>query len=163
MSVRGDDLLERDLHRRAVVAARGDRPNDSVRRCLEVARAVWVTDRAWALIRLAADLRAHGDAARAIEVLDAAWELDAGAEVVRAIETVAIACHCDMGTHQTAVKIEQQASALPPDLRYARAASRLYSELFDATDDEDYRIRRDAYSLVIADLESAEDSAVEVA
>jgi tetratricopeptide (TPR) repeat protein len=162
MSVRGDDLLERDLHRQAVVAARAERPDDPVRRCLEVARAVWVTDRAWALIRLAADLRARGDAARAIEVLDTAWELDAGDEALRAIETVAIACHCDMGTHHTAVKIEQQASALPPDLKYARAVARLYGELFDATEDEDYRIRRDAYALVISDLEGAEHSAAEV-
>jgi uncharacterized protein YkwD len=51
-----------------------------------------------------------------------AWMLEPGDEAVRAVETVAIACHCDIGTHETAVRIEQQASSLPPDLHYARRA-----------------------------------------
>jgi hypothetical protein len=57
-----------------------------------------------------------------------------------------------MGTHETAVRIERQPSVLPPNLRYARAAARLYAELFDVTGDEDYRICRESYSLIVADL-----------
>lgn len=63
----------------------------------------------------------------------------------------------EVGTHETAVRIEQQSSALEPDLRYASAAVRLYADLCDATGDEDYRVRRDFFSMLIADLE--EDAA----
>lgn len=73
----------------------------------------------WTLGRLAADLRAPGDDARSLDILDAAWLLDPEDEAIRAIETVAMACHCDMGTHLTAV--------------HARVAVRLYAELFLAT------------------------------
>jgi hypothetical protein len=127
-----------------------------------MAHATRVNDRAWALVRLAADLRALGEQPRALEVLDVAWLLKPEDEAVRAIETVAIACHCDMGTHETAARIEQQPSSLPPDLRYARASVRLYAELHDATGEEAHRTRRDFYSTLIAELEAQGAPAVQL-
>ena len=159
MSTRTDDTLDRDLHERAVQVARPVRQADLVARCLDLARATRVNERAWALVRLAADLRALGDHRRALYVLDTAWFLLPEDEAVRAIETVAIACHCDMGAHLTAVRIEQQPGSLPPDLKRARAAVRLYAELFEATGEDDYRIRREFFSMLISELNEMDTTA----
>jgi len=67
-----------------------------------------------------------------------------------------------MGAHLTALGIEQQSSPLPPDLKRARTAGRLYAELFDATGDEDYCRRREFFSMLIGELE-ADGTAVEFA
>jgi len=148
MSIRTDDTLDRELQSRATQVAKGERQADLVARCLELARATRANERAWALVRLAADLRALRDPARALGVLDIAWLIEPEDQAVRAIETVA--SHCDMGTHEAAVRIERQAR--PPDLKYARAAVRLYAEIFDATGDEEYRIRRDFYSMLVSEV-----------
>ena len=103
-----DDTLDRDLHRAQRSCSRN--PLDHASRCLKIgSRGRVSTSEAWALIRLAADLRdARPSSARMRST--AAWLARAEDEAVRAIETIAIACHCDMGTHETAVRIEQQQS-----------------------------------------------------
>ena len=153
------DALDEDLHARAVERASTQRRPDPVSRALELAFAGRNDDRAWVLIRLAADLRVLGDMRRALTVLDAAAELRPSAEVRRAIDTCAIACHCDLGTHATAELIERQSRALPPDLHLARAAARLYAELFAQTGADEHRDRRCGFSALVAELESEADGA----
>jgi len=70
MSIHNGDAPDRDLHDRAAAVARPRREANLVARCLELAGATRVNDRAWGLVRLAADLRALGEPNRALFVLD---------------------------------------------------------------------------------------------
>ena len=124
-------------------------------RALEAVFAQGSDDRAWARIRLAADLRADGEFAAALGVLDEAWLLGPSAEAECAIYTVAIAVHCDLGAHPTAEVIEREQAVRVADAKFARAAARLYSELVRATDDEAHRSRRDRYIAMIDELEDS--------
>lgn len=141
------------LQRRAQEAASGSRQPDYRARAVEAAFAQGSDDRAWARVRLAADLRADGDSAAALDVLDEAWLLGATDAAECAIFTVAIATHCDLGAHPTAEVIEREQAARSIDAKFARAAARLYSELFQATGDDPHRVRRDLYIALIAELE----------
>lgn len=147
------------LHKRAQEAANGPRQPDYRARALEAAFAQGSDDRAWARIRLAADLRADSEAAAALSVLDDACLLGPSEEAERAIYTVAIAVHCDLGSHPTAEVIEREQAARSVDAYFARVAARLYSELARATGDDEHGQRHKHYS-ALADEGPEANSAV---
>ena len=65
--------------------------------------------------------------------------LDAGDEVTRAIETVAIACHCDVGRcdEHGRADLSRRLSVACRRISESRTSGwRLCAELFDATGDE---------------------------
>jgi hypothetical protein len=134
------------LHERARAAATEPRQPDYQSRAFEAAFAQGPDDRAWARIRLAADLRADDQKQAALSVLDDAWLLCPSDEAERAIYTVAIAVHCDLGAYPTAVILEREQASRSVDGHFARAAARLYSELLEVTGEEEHRIRRSSYS-----------------
>jgi hypothetical protein len=139
------------LHKRAQDAAAGTRQPDYRARAVEAAFAQGPGDRAWARVRLAADLRADDQKEAALAVLDDAWLLRPCEEAERAIFTVAIAVHCDLGAHPTAEIIEREQAARSVDSHFAWAAVRLYSELSKVTDDEEHHQRREHYSEMIGE------------
>lgn len=156
MHTDGDNpTLDRDLHQRAVEAGHERRSADLVGRALELAVATTADDRAWALVRLAADLRALERHAEALRVLDVAWQLSPSEHPELAMFSCAIAVHCDRGEHELAIKLERGFSERGIDLKFGRACLRLYAELYAVTDDEEHRARRDSYRSAI-DLFEAE-------
>jgi tetratricopeptide (TPR) repeat protein len=116
-------------------------PGESV----EVAASADVDERAWALVRVAGELRALRRYDDALQVLDLACQLSPDEAAELAIFASAIVIHCDVGEYELAVKLERSFTERGIDLRLARASLRLYSELFQATGDERTRERRDFY------------------
>jgi len=139
------------LNKRAQEAATATRQPDYRARALEAAFAQGSEDRAWACVRLAADLRADNENAAALSVLDDAWLLGPSEEAERAIYTVAIAVHCDLGSHPTAEVIEREQAARSVDGHFARAAARLYAELARSTGDDEHSERRQHYSEMVSE------------
>jgi hypothetical protein len=122
---------------------------------IEVAAAAGVDERAWALVRVAGELRALRRYDDALQALDLACQLSPceGAEL--AIFACAIAIHCDVGEYELAVKLERSFAERGIDLRLALVCLRLYSELFAATGDERCRERRDFYRAFVGLLDAA--------
>ena len=91
--------------------------------------------RAWALVALAARLRADGSRELARIAIDAAVALDAGPGPTRAAYTCAMAIHADEGDLQTAVKLGEELleEGCFPEL--LQAMSRIYWELWKDTED----------------------------
>jgi hypothetical protein len=92
-------------------------------------------DRSWALVALAARLRADGSRELARIAIDAAVALDAGAEATRAAYTCAVALHVDEGDLRTAVKLGEELPAGGYDPQLLKAMSRVYWELWKDTED----------------------------
>ena len=112
---------------------------DLPRRAVEAALATSTDERAWALVRLAADLRAMGDQATALRVLDFAWAMEPSSEPAAAMFTCAIACHCDLGDLFTAQLIAGEQPDDYRDVKFARAACRLYAALLEETGEERWK------------------------
>jgi hypothetical protein len=129
---------------------------DYPRRAVEAALATSTDDRAWALVRLAADLRADGDRARALRVLDLAWELGPSSAPAAAMFTCAIACHCDEHELATAHMVASEQPGEHRDVRFARAACRLYATLLAETGDERWKLELDRH-LEILETASLEE------
>ena len=157
MSTNGNDGLDRDLHHRAVSTARGRRDADLVARSLEVAVATRAHDRAWALVRLAADLRALERHEEGLRVLDVAWGLSPTNGVERAMLSCAIAIHCDREHHPVAETLERQFAGNAIDLKLGFACLRLYSELFVLTGAEEHRARREFYRSAVESMKDEDD------
>jgi hypothetical protein len=154
MSARSDDNLAGDLHRRAAEVARPKREADLVARCLELAVATTCARprvRARQAGGRSAETRAHDEALRA---LDVAARLPAEHRAELAIYTCAIAIHCDRSEHDVAVELERQVVAAGVDRKFGFACLRLYSELFAASEDEEYGVRRDSYRALVELLEA---------
>jgi hypothetical protein len=132
------DLLNHrnnDTTNAALDTAAGRQP-DFVLRALEAALARTSDQKAWALVRLAADLRAVGRPAVALSVLDEAFFLGHKIETDRAMFSSAIGAHCDLGQHPVGKVVERDwVKQGDPDLKFAKAALRLYTESFLATGD----------------------------
>jgi hypothetical protein len=139
--------LADDLHSWAVEAAYGRQP-DLVRRAVEAAFADSCTDRTWALVRLAADLRAMGRHREALDVLDIAWWYDREGPATAAMFSVGIACHCDTNQHLTGHVVAVQQPDEIIDLKLARAACRLYWELLQQTGEECWQLQLDRYRAI---------------
>jgi hypothetical protein len=146
------------LNRRVEEVGREVRQANFRARALEAAFARSGEERAWSRVRIAADLRAEGEHEQALRVLDAAWVLGPSEEVERAIFTVAIATHCDLNSHLTAEVIEREQAGRSIDVKFARAAVRLYSELASVTQDAAHHARRDHY-LTTINLSETRDTA----
>lgn len=163
MSTLGDqNSLARDLHlRAATAAASGDeRQVDVIGRVLTLATAQRSDDRAWALVRLAADLRALGRHEDALRVLDAAWFLQPSEHPELAIFTCAIAIHCDREAHDVAVTLERDFAERGIDLKFGRACVRLYTQLAALTEDDEHLERLAQYRTHVNLLESEDASAL---
>lgn len=132
---------------------------DLVERCLEIAAATRADDRAWALVKLAADLRRLERYDDALRVLDLASELLGDPRSELAVYTCAIAVHCDRSEHEVAIKLERQVVAGGVDVKFGLACRRLYSELHAKTGDEEHRARRDSYRALVESLEAADSVA----
>ena len=153
-----DHTLERDLHRRVVQTLGEGRTVDVIGRVLALAAAHRADDRAWALVRLAADLRALGRHDDALRVLDAAWFLEPSEQPELAMFSCAIAIHCDRQAHDVAVTLERDFAERGIDLKFGRACVRLYSELYAATEDDEHQARLESYSAHVQLFESEEAS-----
>jgi hypothetical protein len=122
-----------------------ERVPDLPRRAVEAALATTTDERAWALVRLAADLRALGDRDRALGVLDLAWGLEPSTRPAAAMFTCAIACHCDEGDLVTADVIASEQPDDYRDVKFARAACRLYATLLAETGEEEWKLELDRH------------------
>jgi hypothetical protein len=161
VSTLGDrQSLDRDLHARVVETATTDRKVDVVGRVLELAAAYRSDDRAWALVRLAADLRALGRHDDALRILDAAWYLEPSDQPQLAMFSCAIAIHCDRDAHDVAVTLERDFVDRGIDLKFGRACIRLYSELYASTEDQEHESRLESYRAHVALLEAEEQASV---
>jgi hypothetical protein len=118
---------------------------DLPRRAIEAALATSTDERAWALIRLAADLRVLGEIDTALVALDTAWHLHPSTEPARAMFSCAIACHCDTAAYTKAETIASEQPEEFHDLKFSRAAVRLYSTLLEETGEERWAIYLDHY------------------
>ena len=130
---------------------------DIPRRAVEAALATFTDERAWALIRLAADLRALGDRERALAVLDLAWRLEPSRQPAAAVFTCAIACHCDEGDVLTADVIASEQPDEYRDVKFARAACRLYATLLAETGEEKWKIELDRHLSLLEPVEQEHD------
>ena len=99
-------------------------------------------------MRIAADLRAANDPLSALRILDAASLLWPGEAAERAIFTVAVAANCDAGRHDVAEVLVREQAVRSVDAKLASAAVRLYSELYDETEDERHAAERDRWRAV---------------
>jgi hypothetical protein len=115
-------------------------------------------DRAWALVKLAADFRALGDLDAALRLLDTAWQARPGGRAERAIFTVAVAVHCDAGRHEVAETLAREQSERSTDALFAMAAARVHAELWAASGLEEHALSRDRF-LALAEAEAALASA----
>jgi hypothetical protein len=113
---------------------------DFPRRAVEAALATSNDARAWALVRLAADLRANNDRKKALAVLDLAWSMEPSAEPAAAMFTCAIACHCDEEHYLTAHVVASEQPDENRDTKFARAACRLYATLLAETGEELWKL-----------------------
>ena len=127
-------------------------PGDS---SVETAAAAGVDKRAWALVRVAGELRALRRYDEALQALDLAFDLSPDESVELAVFACAIAIHCDVGEYELAVKLERSFAERGIDLGLALVCLRLYSELSADTDDELHRRRRDFYQAFIGLLDVA--------
>lgn len=118
---------------------------DLAGRAIEAALAESCDERAKVLVRLAQDLRAAGRPKTALRALDAAWELRPSEEPRRAIFTVAVEAHCDLGQLADAEVVEREQAARSVDEPFARAALRLYSALSRMTGLDIHLARRAHY------------------
>ena len=113
---------------------------DFPRRAVEAALATSNDARAWALVRLAADLRASDDQRKALAVLDLAWGMEPSAEPAAAMFTCAIACHCDNDDFLTAHVVANDQPDAYRDTKFARVACRLYATLLAETGEERWKL-----------------------
>jgi hypothetical protein len=91
--------------------------------------------RAWALVALAARLRADGSRELARVAIDAAVALDAGAGPTRAAYTCAVALHADDGDLRSAVKLGEELMEEGHNEFLLQAMSRVYWDLWKDTED----------------------------
>lgn len=91
--------------------------------------------RAWALVALAARLRADGSRELARLAIDAAVALDAGTGPTRAAYTCAVALHADEGDLRTAVKLGEELLEEGYHPQLLQAMSRVYWDLWKDTED----------------------------
>ena len=91
--------------------------------------------RAWALVALAARLRADGSRELARIAIDAAVALDAGTGPTRAAYTCAVALHADEGDLRTAVKLGEDLLEEGYNPHLLQAMSRVYWDLWKDTED----------------------------
>ena len=91
--------------------------------------------RAWALVALAARLRADGSRELARDAIDAAVALDAGAGPTRAAYTCAVAIHADEGDLRSAVKLGEELMEEGHNASLLQAMSRVYWDLWKDTED----------------------------
>lgn len=115
----------------------------------QVQQRVAARESVWALVRRADALRALGDPGRALRVLDRAWALGPAEDAELAIYTCAIAAHCDLRQHFTAVLIEREQVRRAIDAGFARAAHRLYAELEETVWGELVDGRRQMYAALL--------------
>ena len=132
---------------------------DFPRRAIEAALATGTDDRVWALVRLAADLRADGDQRKALSVLDIAWGMEPSAGPSAALFTCAIACQCDEGDFVTAHVVASEQPDEYRDVKFARAACRLYATLLAETGEECWKLELDRH---LAILDAAAPSPIPV-
>lgn len=100
------------------------------------------TQRAWALVALAARLRRDGEHERALAILDLVVEMGPREDVRRAAFTCAIAVHTDRGDLVTAAKIAGANDDLDEaDPYLLRTLARTYWELWQETGDEGFEAR----------------------
>jgi hypothetical protein len=124
---------------------------DLPRRAVEAALASSTDERAWALVRLAADLRAMDDQAAALRVLDLAWHMTPSAHPAAAMFTCALACHCDLGDLYTARFLAEEQPDEHRDAKFARAACRLYASLLAETGEERWKLELDRHRSLLDD------------
>lgn len=131
---------------------------DLPQRALDAALATSADARAWALVKLAADLRVLGEIETALFVLDAAWFLGPSTEPSRAMFSCAIGCHCDRADYDVAHLIAAEQPEEYHDEKFSRAAQRLYLTLLELTGEEQWSVWLDHYSrhLAAADYGEAE-------
>lgn len=115
----------------------------------EVQERVTAGESAGDLVRRADALLARGDPARALRVLDRAWALDRAGDAELAIYTRAIAAHCDLGRHATAVLLEREQVRRAVDADFARVAHRLYAEVAETVWGELVDGRRQMYAALL--------------
>jgi hypothetical protein len=127
---------------------------DLPRRAVEAALATSTDERAWALVRLAADLRAMDKQREALHVLDLAWSMEPSAEPSAAMFTCAIACHCDLGDLYTGQLIAGEQPDEYRDVKFARAACRLYAALLAETGDERWKLELDRHVAILDVVET---------
>jgi hypothetical protein len=127
---------------------------DLPRRAVEAALASSTDERAWALVRLAADLRAMDDQRTALRVLDLAWSMGPSTHPAAAMFTCAVACHCDLDDLYTAQLIAGEQPDDYRDVKFARAACRLFAALLEETGEERWKLELDRH-LSILDAEAA--------
>lgn len=133
---------------------------DLPRRAVEAALATSTDERAWSLVRLAADLRALGDRRRALGVLDLAWRMEPSAGPAAAMFTCAIACHCDEDDYFTAEVIACEQPDEYRDGKFARVACRLYAALLAETGEERWRLELDRHLDLLEPVDEAEELVV---
>jgi hypothetical protein len=110
---------------------------------------------AWAVVRLAAALRAAGDAEAGLRLLETAVRMRPGDRVQRAIATVAIEAHCDRGSARAAASLVRRLEDAAVDERLARAAARAYDRLVAETGDGRYAPLRDRWAALADELTAA--------
>lgn len=91
--------------------------------------------RAWALVALAARLRADGSRELARIAIDAAVALDAGPGPTRAAYTCAVALHADEGDLRMAAKLGEELLEEGHNDHLLQAMSRVYWDLWKETED----------------------------
>ena len=142
----------------ALESAAGRQP-DFVARALEAALATTSDQRAWALVRLAADLRAAGRPTVALRVLDEAFFLGHEPKTERAMFSSAIGAHCDLHQHSVGKIVERDSvKYFEPDYRFARAALRLFSESCSETGETHDDLLRAEYRTLVENLTAAPES-----
>lgn len=122
---------------------------DLPRRAVEAALATSTDERAWALVRLAADLRAMDELRTALGVLDLAWSMEPSTVPAAAMFTCAIACHCDVGDLYTGQLIAGEQPDEYRDVKFARAACRLYAALLAETGEERWKRELDRHVAIL--------------
>jgi hypothetical protein len=122
---------------------------DLPRRAVEAALATSTDERAWALVRLAADLRAMDKQREALHVLDLAWRMEPSTVPSAAMFTCAIACHCDLGDLYTGQLIASEQPDEYRDVKFARAACRLFAALLAETREERWKLELDRHLAVL--------------
>lgn len=128
---------------------------DIARRVVEAAQARTNDEKAWALVRLGADLRVLGDISGALRALDAAWELRPTIEPARAMWSCAIAAHCDNADYLLAHRVAHQLPEGYHDVKFSRAAARLYATLLEETGEECWAVHLAHYRTHLESVDSA--------